>query len=61
MLEDLINIGFKNVGSWLLVGENLTVCFEDGSDAKNVLYCFVVSDEPVYVGKTIQKLKKRMY
>ncbi len=39
----------------------LTICFEDGSDSKNVLYCFVVSDEPVYVGKTIQKLKKRMY
>ena len=30
-------------------------------DSQNVLYSFVLDGEPVYVGKTTQKFKKRMY
>lgn len=61
MLNKLIQIGFKKVGSWSLNDETVSVQIEQESCSKNVLYSFVVDDEPKYVGKTTQTLKKRMY
>lgn len=61
MLNKLIQIGFKKVGFWTLNGETISLHIDEESASKNVLYSFVIDDEPKYVGKTTQALKKRMY
>lgn len=61
MMSPLLQIGFKKVGSWLLDDDKLKVVINCEADAKNILYCFVADGEPMYIGKTIQSLKKRMY
>jgi len=61
MLEKLTNIGFRKVGDWLLVDGELKLDLVHEANSKNILYSFVVDGVPVYVGKTVQPLKKRMY
>ncbi len=61
MLNKSIQIGFKKVGFWTLSGETISLHIDEESASKNVLYSFVIDDEPKYVGKTTQALKKRMY
>lgn len=61
MLDALIEIGFKKVGSWFLADEKLKVAIDYEADSKNILYCFVVAGKPMYIGKTVQPLKRRMY
>jgi len=60
-IEQLINIGFKKVGEWSFIQDKLLPNLFAEGDVVNVLYCFVVNNEPLYVGKTTQMLKKRMY
>jgi hypothetical protein len=60
-LEKLINIGFKKVGQWSWVNDRLVPNLFAEENSENILYSFVVNDEPMYIGKTTQKLKKRMY
>ena len=60
-LKMLTNIGFKKIGSWSLENEKLIPNLTAEQDSQNVLYSFVLDEEPVYVGKTTQKFKKRMY
>ena len=61
MLESLLEIGFRKVGKVRLIdGEILIEIFEE-SESKNILYSFVSNNEPLYVGKTTQTLKRRMY
>ena len=60
-LKMLTNIGFKKIGSWSLENEKLIPNLTAEQDSQNVLYSFVLDGEPVYVGKTTQKFKKRMY
>lgn len=61
MLDKLIEIGFKKVGVWSLVEHELQLTLESEENTQNVLYCFVIDGIPMYVGKTVQPLKKRMY
>lgn len=61
MLKKLTDIGFKKVGKWYLADTCLQLELVSEADSSNVLYSFVVGDEPKYVGKTTQRLKKRMY
>lgn len=60
-LERLQAIGFRRVGSWVIDQERLAPVLEDCASSTHVLYAFVIDGEPVYVGKTIQTLKQRLY
>lgn len=60
-LEKFTNIGFKKVGFWSFENDKLSPNLSSEQNSKNILYCFIVNNEPVYVGKTTQMLKKRMY
>jgi hypothetical protein len=60
MLEHLTEIGFRKVGEWSLVPQGLIVDIAEEAESSNILYAFVLDGEPVYVGKTVQQLKKRM-
>lgn len=61
MIESLTEIGFRKVGEWKLVGDKLDIEIVEEGSSKNILYSFVSDGEPLYVGKTTQQLKKRMY
>lgn len=56
----LTDIGFRKVGYWLLDEGELKVAIDAEGSTTNILYCFVVDGEPMYVGKTVQALKQRM-
>jgi hypothetical protein len=60
-LSQLENIGFVPAGRWTFDGP-ARIKFECTAHANaiNVLYAFIVDGAPVYVGKTVQPLCKRM-
>lgn len=60
-LGRISELGFRKVGQWHLVGEQLDfqVSSEDRNE-KNVLYAFVTNGELSYIGKTTQSLKDRL-
>ncbi|MBU4273293.1 MAG: GIY-YIG nuclease family protein [Planctomycetes bacterium] len=60
-MKRLIDIGFRKVGEWNLTQSGIEYSLHDCADARNILYCFVCEQAVLYVGKTVQSLKKRMY
>lgn len=60
-LDTLTSIGFKKVGVWSIKNSQLLPNLTAEQNSKNILYCFVINNEPMYVGKTTQMLKSRMY
>lgn len=60
-LSELQDLGFRRVGRWLHDGPQLRYELIAEQDAEKVLYAFVTSDVVLYVGKTTQPLRKRMY
>jgi len=60
-LERLTNMGFRHVGKWEINGEKLLFNLDACADMKNVLYAFISNNTVMYIGKTTQALKKRMY
>lgn len=54
-------MGFLKCGSWLLRNGQLACDLKEHGQDQNVLYAFVCNGEVVYIGKTTQSLKKRMY
>lgn len=60
-LDKLVSIGFKQVGEWVIENEKLLPKLLAEKESENVLYCFVVNQQPMYIGKTTQPLKKRLY
>ena len=63
MLPQLMNIGFRVVGRWLLEekGTKLSYILDSESNSRNILYAFISGTEILYIGKTTQPLRKRMY
>ena len=59
-LERLENIGFKQVGEWSVELAKIKFTFIDTASAKNVLYAFISQNTVMYIGKTVQTLRKRM-
>ncbi len=53
-------IGFTLAGCWKLSDGRLVFELNEFASARNVLYAFVVDDELMYVGKTVQPLRVRM-
>ena len=61
-LQRLEEIGFRKSGDWLLSSEGkIQVKLNDISRTTNALYTFVLDGEVVYIGKTTQHLRKRLY
>lgn len=60
-MKRLLNIGFRKVGSWSQAQSGIAYTLNDCADARNILYAFVSEQTTLYVGKTVQPLKKRMY
>ncbi len=60
-MNRLINIGFRKVGEWIQDQSGIACALHDCGDSRNVLYCFVCEQSVLYVGKTVQPLKKRLY
>lgn len=60
-MKKLVDMGFKRVGVWKSNGDKISYHLESCSDLKNVLYAFIFDGSVLYVGKTTQPLKRRMY
>lgn len=60
-MNRLVDMGFRRVGCWVASGDKIIFCLESCSDIKNVLYAFICDGTVLYIGKTTQPLKKRMY
>jgi hypothetical protein len=60
-MERLTNIGFRKVGEWKMLSGSISPDLFDLANATNILYAFISYGEVLYVGKTTQTLKKRMY
>jgi uncharacterized protein YfaP (DUF2135 family) len=60
-MKRLTDIGFRKVGEWQVVNGAITPNPTDLSNSSNILYAFISGGEVLYVGKTVQPLKKRMY
>ena len=61
MIDKLIKIGFRKVGKWVQNSTQIEYTLNDCGDDINILYCFVSENKILYLGKTVQPLKKRMY
>ena len=60
-LQQLVNIGFEEVGHWFLEADQVTFALNKSAKEANILYSFVVDGEVKYIGKSVQTLHKRMY
>lgn len=61
MVQRLIEIGFRKVGEWKLAANEVMCELASDATSRNVLYAFESEGEVLYVGKTTQLLKDRMY
>jgi hypothetical protein len=59
-MDRLLSIGFKPVGHWALVNNQMTFELDSLSNQKNILYAFVCNGHVKYVGKTVMTLNARI-
>lgn len=59
-MRRLLQIGFEQVGSWRLRGQELSLELTRMNGQRNVLYAFVQDAAVLYVGKTTGSLESRM-
>ena len=60
-MERLLKIGFVYAGRWKLnKSSGIEYELEVGKEHKNLIYTFVVDDQPKYIGKTTRMLFQRM-
>ncbi len=60
-MKRLTDIGFRKMGEWNMLAEGISPDLSGLADAANILYAFISNGEVLYVGKTTQSLKTRMY
>jgi hypothetical protein len=60
-MKRLIDIGFRKVGEWKMSDGDLKANLSEFANAENILYSFISNGEVLYVGKTTQSLKRRIY
>lgn len=60
-MKRLIDIGFRKVGEWEIISENINPNLSDLADSSNILYAFISDGEALYVGKTTHTLHRRLY
>jgi hypothetical protein len=61
MIQRLLDIGFRKVGEWKLSSGEIACALEAEVESRNILYAFESQREVLYIGKTTQPLKARMY
>ncbi len=61
MLQRLIDMGFRKVGEWKLSAGEIVCTLDAEAESRNILYAFESEHEVLYIGKTTQPLKVRMY
>ena len=61
MLSRLLNIGFRHVGSWHLVDFKLGFTLHSTSSTRNALFAFVARTEILFIRKTTNSFKRRLY
>ncbi len=59
-LDRIRFIGFRSAGSCKFLDGKLAFELNEFANSKNVLYAFVVAGHLMYIGKTVQTLRKRM-
>ena len=61
-LQRIEAIGFRQCGSWSLTAPDaIKVALTEHAQSANALYAFVSEGEVLYVGKTTQQLRRRLY
>lgn len=61
-LQRLEAIGFRRCGLWVPVESGgIKITLTESAQSTNALYAFVSHGEVLYVGKTTQQLRKRLY
>lgn len=60
MLEQLLQLGFVEVGEWALVSEKPRVTLVQHKDKSPALYALVEGERIVYIGKSVRTLRQRM-
>lgn len=61
-LARIEEIGFRLCGQWTLdEGGEIRLSLSEHAQSANVLYAFVGEGKVLYIGKTTQQLKKRLY
>ena len=59
-LQFLFDLGFENIGEWLLENGSLQYKLTKYGYERNILYAFLVQGEVKYIGKSVQTLSGRM-
>ena len=60
-MKRLTDLGFIKVGNWTFTNGLLQLNLDSNQDTSNVLYSFVSNGNILYIGKTTDPLKKRLY
>jgi hypothetical protein len=61
-LARIEEIGFRHCGQWASGGdESIKLSLSECAQSANVLYAFVSEGKVLYIGKTTQQLRKRLY
>lgn len=61
-LQRLEEIGFRCCGQWHSADSGgIRISLNEHASSANALYAFVADKEVVYIGKTTQQLRKRLY
>lgn len=55
------DLGFEESGYWFLENTEISFNLFKSQKETNILYAFVLDNEVVYIGKSVQSLFKRMY
>lgn len=61
MLQRLIDIGFRKIGEWKITEGRIVAVLDAEAESRNILYAFESESEVLYIGKTTQPLRIRMY
>lgn len=61
MLQRLLDIGFRHVGSWHLAEFKLGFTLHSTSSTRNALFAFVYGTEILFIRKTTDSFKRRLY
>ncbi|MFO0518914.1 MAG: GIY-YIG nuclease family protein [bacterium] len=61
-LQRIEDIGFRCCGRWEAFGsDGIKITLNEHARSANALYAFVSNAEVLYIGKTTQQLRKRLY
>ena len=61
-LQRIEAIGFRRCGQWeLAISGGIKINLTEHAQSSNALYAFVSTGEVLYIGKTTQQLRKRLY